>query len=104
MEHSKKMHTVTFDGAIYGDIPHEYEEGQAVRLVYGLIPTDTDCSFSFWGLEERPEIIYTEDEGYIISFIMPSCDVKLEAVLKNSMVVEVPKPGLWDKIKELFRR
>ena len=60
-----------------------YRAGQEVKLYYNIIATDTDYSFFLDGKSLKTE--YSEKNGYMIYFVMPSHDVKLECKTYNSM-------------------
>ena len=61
-----------------------YRAGSKVVLYYDLIATDTDYSFLLDG--EHIPFTYDEKKGYIIEFVMPGHDVKLECRQVNSML------------------
>lgn len=66
----------------------KYIAGEKVVLYYTLIATDTNYHFYLNNEEINPD--YEEGKGYIISFIMPPHDVKLECKSKNTMI-DIPE-------------
>ena len=67
----------------YKGAKDSYRAGQTVKLYYDLIATDTDYSFYLDGKSIKTE--YSEKNGFLIYFVMPSHDVKLECRSYNSM-------------------
>ena len=67
----------------YSNAKDYYRAGTKVKLYYELIATDTDYSFCLDG--ESIDFDYDENRGFVIEFIMPEHDVKLECSTKNSM-------------------
>lgn len=65
-----------------------YRAGQTVKLYYNIIATDTDYSFYLDGKSIKTE--YSEKNGFLIYFVMPSHDVKLECRSYNSMEYTEP--------------
>ena len=80
-----KRYSVDYGGAkgLFNKAKDSYREGEKVTMYFDLIATDTDYSFFIDG--ERINCEYDEDKGYIISFVMPAHDVKVEVETKNSM-------------------
>ena len=68
----------------YTNARDSYRAGAKVTLYYYLIATDTD--YSFYLDDERLNVDYDENKGFIIRFTMPEHDVKLECRSVNSMV------------------
>lgn len=68
---------------LYQNAKDYYKAGKKVRLYFPYIATDTDYSFY---LDNEP-IRYTYDnkKGFIIEFIMPPHNVKLNCNNHNSM-------------------
>ena len=64
----------------------EYRKGEKVELYYDLIATDTDYSFLLDN--EKLNVGYSEDKGFIITFTMPEHDVKLEVTHRNTMIAD----------------
>ena len=60
-----------------------YREGETVTLYYNLIATDTDYKFLLDG--EPINFGYDDEHGFVITFVMPAHDVKLECETRNSM-------------------
>ena len=69
----------------------EYCAGEHVILYYFFVATDTDYRFLLDGEEINPD--YETGKGYIIHFVMPEHDVKLQCISRNSMIREVPPTG-----------
>lgn len=60
-----------------------YRTGETVTLYYDLIGTDTDYAFY---LDDRLlQTDYEPEKGYILKFVMPGHDVKLECRTENTM-------------------
>ena len=64
----------------------KYRAGSRVKLYFDLVATDTDYEFFVDG--ERINTDYEHDKGFIISFIMPAHDVRIEYTAENSMTEE----------------
>ncbi len=79
-------YSVDYCGAkdCYSNAKDKYKAGSKVILYFELIATDTDYSFTLDG--ERINFDYDEKKGFVIEFIMPEHDVKLECHSKNSML------------------
>lgn len=73
----------------YSNAKDSYKAGTKVTLYFELIATDTDYSFTLDG--EPVDWSYDEKKGFVIEFIMPEHDVKLECHSKNSMLGYEPK-------------
>ena len=67
----------------FSNAKDSYKAGTKVTLYYELIATDTDYSFTLDG--EPVDWSYDEKKGFVIEFIMPEHDVKLECNTINSM-------------------
>ena len=67
----------------YKNAKDSYKAGTKVKLYFDLIATDTDYSFSLDG--ESLNYEYDQNKGFIIIFVMPEHDVKLECHSRNSM-------------------
>ena len=67
----------------YSNATKSYRAGEQVELYCELIATDTDYSFYLDG--ESINYQYDDQHGFVIKFIMPDRDVKLECVMKNTM-------------------
>ena len=72
-----------FKGA-YVNAKDYYRAGSKVVLYYDLIATDTDYFFLLDG--EHISFTYDEKKGFVIEFVMPGHDVKLECRQVNSML------------------
>lgn len=81
----KKLYKVDYCGAqsVYENAKESYREGERVVLKYGLIATDTNYSFY---LDDEPIDYNYKDGAYLLSFVMPGHDVKIECRTSNSMV------------------
>lgn len=81
----KKFYQVDYCGeqGFYENAKDSYREGERVILKYGLIATDTN--YSFYMDDELVDYDY-EDGAYILQFIMPDHDIKLECRTTNTMV------------------
>ncbi len=73
----------------YSNAKDSYKAGTKVTLYFELIATDTDYSFTLDG--EPVNWSYDEKKGFVIEFIMPVHDVKLECHSKNSMLGYMPE-------------
>lgn len=62
----------------------KYKENEEVVLYFDLIATDTRYTFLLDGKELNVD--YSNDKGFIIKFIMPDHDVKLEIKHQNLMI------------------
>ena len=82
---SGKKYQVDYCGqkAIYNNAKDYYKAGAEVKLYYDLIATDTDYSFYLDGESVNWE--YDNKKGFVITFVMPEHDVKLESKTRNSM-------------------
>ena len=94
-----KKYRVEYDGAFSGG-KNSYRAGEMVTVYYEFIATDTDYSFFLDG--ERINTDYSEDKGFIISFIMPEHDVKLVCESRNSMIY-VPEIAEGTLLVDYFR-
>lgn len=73
----------------YRDAKDSYREGERVKLLYGMIATDTNYSFYLDNERINPDFD-SKTYSYIISFTMPGHDVKLECRSYNSMLNTPP--------------
>lgn len=62
-----------------------YAEGSLVKVILGLIATDTDYSF-YLDCDDTELKVDFENEAYVITFRMPAHDVKLSMRERNTMV------------------
>jgi len=76
---------------LYKGAKDSYKAGREVTLYYMLIATDTDYFFYLDG--EPIDFDYDDKKGFIIRFIMPDHNVKLECRAKESMTYV---PPCWD--------
>ena len=67
----------------FSNAKRSYRPGERVRLIYGIIATDTDYSFSVDGKPVSPG--YSDDKGFIIEFTMPDHDVTITVESRNTM-------------------
>ena len=67
----------------YRGAKDSYRAGETVTLTYDVIATDTDYSFYLDG--EPLDFSYEEGKGFVLSFLMPEHDVKLEVRTVNTM-------------------
>lgn len=81
----EKKYKIEYDGFVseYVTARSAYKAGETVTLYYDLIATDTDYSFYLDGEPLRYD--YSDEHGFILTFVMPEHDVKLECSMKNSM-------------------
>lgn len=68
----------------YSNAKDSYKAGTEVKLYFELIATDTD--YSFYLDDERLDFSYDDKKGFIITFVMPEHDVKLECDSYNTML------------------
>lgn len=61
-----------------------YRAGSTVTLYYPAVATDTDYTIYLNG--EPIRYTYDDRRGFIITFVMPAQDVKLEVESRNSMM------------------
>ena len=72
----------------YENAEDEYAAGEEVELIYGMIATDTDYSFTLNGGPLNYD--YDDEKGIIVRFTMPAENVTLKCNTKNSMIYEPP--------------
>jgi hypothetical protein len=70
----------------------EYRTGEAVKVLFPYIATDT--SYSFYVDGKDADISY-EDGIFVIRFIMPDHDVEVSYTSRNTMVCRGPGPGFF---------
>ena len=85
-EKSKKSNPSIMEGMV--SARSEYYAGEQVVLYFYMVATDTNYTFLLDGEKIYPD--YQTGKGYIIHFIMPEHDVKLQCISRNSMIREVP--------------
>ena len=66
----------------------EYHVGEQVVIYYPMIATDTDYTFLLDGMYFKPD--YETSKGFIIRFMMPDHDVKIECIERNTMLPDGP--------------
>ena len=88
---AKEMYKVDYCGNKdwYTNAKNSYREGEEVTLYYEMIATDTNYSFLLDG--ESINYGYDSSKGFVISFIMPAHDVKLECISINTMTAYAPE-------------
>ena len=80
-----EKYRVEYDSkGLYSNAKDYYRAGETVKVWFELIATDTDYSFLLDG--ERIPFSYDEKKGFVIEFVMPEHDVKLECETVNSML------------------
>ncbi len=79
------FYSVDYSGQMscYSNAKQTYKEGSKVTLYYDIIATDTDYSFYLDGADL--DVGYSEDKGYILTFVMPDHDVTLRCESRNTM-------------------
>ena len=82
---SSDVYKVDYCGqkSCYKNAKDSYKAGTKVELYFDLVATDTDYSFYLDG--ERINYEYDDRKGFIIKFVMPEHNVKLECESHNSM-------------------
>ena len=80
-----KKYQVDYCGSkdLYNNAKNSYRAGTTVTLYFDAIATDTDYSFCLDG--EPIRFTYDQKKGFVIRFVMPDHDVKLECNTVNSM-------------------
>ncbi len=83
-----KRYGVIYEGGKFGfrNAKDSYRAGQKVELYYDLIATDTD--YSFYVDDRYPDVRYSDDKGFIITFTMPDHDVTIRVEERNTMEYE----------------
>ena len=81
-----KKYNVDYGGSKFAfrGAKDSYRAGSKVTVYYNMIATDTDYRFYLDG-ETINSVTYDDKKGFVISFIMPEHDVKLEVDIKESM-------------------
>lgn len=87
-ECGKTKYKVDYCGemSFYDNAKETYTAGETVELYYKFIATDTSYHFYLDG--EDINYNYEDKKGFVISFVMPQHDVKLECVSKNTMLYD----------------
>lgn len=81
-----KKYNATYDYKDgYEGAKDSYRAGEKVKLVYGMIASDTDYTFYVDGADYK----VSYENGYVIEFTMPKNDVHVHHDAVNSMVKEV---------------
>lgn len=85
----REKYTVDYCGmkACYTRARDSYKSGEKVLLFYQYVATDTNYGFYLDG--ERLSCDYHDKRGFIIRFVMPEHNVKLECIAKNLMADEI---------------
>lgn len=68
----------------YSNAKDFYKSGTTVELFFDLLATDTDYTFCLDGARDALDITW-QNNGYVIRFVMPEHDVKLDFSTRNSM-------------------
>ena len=82
----------------YENAKPAYRAGERVEVYYKYIATDTDYHFYLDG--EEINYSYDDKKGFVISFVMPDHDVRLECRTVNSMVWMDPEIPDVEEITE----
>lgn len=85
----QQKYKLELDGYGFSSDASSYAEGEMVKVVFGLIATDTNYSF-YLDCEDTDLKVNFENEAYILTFRMPAHDVKLSVSEKNTMVYMLP--------------
>ena len=83
---SEAMYKVDYCGQKdkYSNAQDSYKAGSEVKLCYTMVATE--YSYKFYLDGERVDYEYDDATGYyVVSFVMPEHDVKLECNSRNSM-------------------
>lgn len=85
----KKEYNVEYDVKdAYEGAKDSYRAGTRVKLIYPMIATDTDYTFTVTGKDGT--VISQEPSAFgEIIFIMPEQDVVIETISRNSMAMKV---------------
>ena len=87
------------DAKGFKNLKRYYHEGDQVEIWYSFIRTDTDYSFSV--NVENYDRGYEDGKGYVIRFIMPPHDVKVEVKSRNTMTaLPYPIRVIYEKVGE----
>lgn len=65
-----------------------YRAGERVRLIYDMIATDTNYTFTVDGAYFSPKYV---DNSFVIEFDMPAHDVSIRVTWVNSMTYVPPQ-------------
>ena len=69
-----------------GEAQERYRPGTPVTLYFVMVATDFSYTFLLDGNPISPD--YDHDKGFVIRFVMPEHDVKLQCITRNTMVLE----------------
>lgn len=90
---SKKLYSVDYSGEkfAYKDAnkkqpKDKYRAGEKVKLYYDMVATDTSYEFYIDGKRINPD--FTWETGFIIEFVMPEHDVKIDHTERNTMLYD----------------
>ena len=94
---TREKYAVDYCGrqADYRGARDAYRAGQTVKLYYDWIGTDTDYSFLLDG--QNLNCTFHRNKGFLIRFVMPAHDVKLECRTERSMVRDGDVPTVADR-------
>ena len=88
-----KMYNIDFSGQKYaftdakGNEPKDkYRAGEQVTLHMRFVATDTNYEFFVDGERYNPD--FTWETGFIINFVMPDHDVKINYTERNTMLYD----------------
>lgn len=77
---------------MFENAKEKYAAGEQVTLYYPYIATDTDYSFYIDGEIINPD--YSDEKGFIISFVMPEHDVTVSYDMVNTMEYVPDEPEM----------
>lgn len=86
---------------MYVNARPEYPAGASVVLCVEQIATDVDYAFLLDG--ESLNYTYDDSRGLVISFVMPDHPVKLECVMKNSMLYDPDAQDVEEEVEMEMR-
>lgn len=91
-----KRYRVDYCGAkeLFQRARDSYRAGSTVTLYYPHVATDTDYTIYLNG--EPIRYTYDDRRGFIITFVMPAHDVRLEVESRNTMVC-LPESGMAEE-------
>ena len=81
----KKKYELILDNSLESK-KTSYAAGEQVKVCCSLIATDTD--YNFFSNDVKMQQDYTNEDGYVLSLIMPAHDVKIMVSMRNSMVYD----------------
>ena len=94
---SGDRYSIEYDSkALYHGAKDSYKAGQNVTLRFPYVATDTSYGFYLNGLSI--DSTYSDKGGFILSFVMPPYDAKLECVTRNDMAYIPPEEGIEETL------